>query len=419
MIDRKQCLNVYRVRSRRREVPLSLSRDRVCEKVLSVRLRAEVSNITKVPTRVRIFGSFSDLPDYYDPLFQQSGTTNFFLSRPWFENFAATSLTDGDELTIVGLESGGAPPSGLSLFVGKQHRTKQSPLTLRAFSSLSNFYTMEFGPLVNRRDQEGFKLTIDSIAKELPSLDLISIGPLDPLSEPYRAMVMALQNAGFVVRSSFRFGNWREAIEGRSFDEYLRDRPSALRNTLRRRKQSLLRSAKVRFEIVTDEAGLSTGLTAYDAVYRASWKGEEAFPAFMPGLLRAAASSGSLRLGILYVDDAPAAAQIWLRSGGGVTIYKLAYDERFKSLSVGSLLTEHMMRHSIDVDRVEEVDFGSGDDGYKKDWMSTRVEKWDLSGYNTATARGLLAIASSGGKAAARSIVARIRSLRPTNAEAS
>ena len=34
-----------------------------------------------------------------------------------------------------------------------------------------------------------------------------------------------------------------------------------------------------------------------------------------------------------------------------------------------------LMRHVIDVDQVREVDFGSGDDAYKKDWMSDRRER--------------------------------------------
>jgi hypothetical protein len=227
-----------------------------------------------------------------------------------------------------------------------------------------------------------------------------------------------LQEAGFAVRPSFRFGNWYEPISGRSFEEYLRDRPSALRNTLRRRKRNLLRSSRTRFEIVTEESGLAEGLPAYEAVYNASWKAGESFPGFMPGLMKAAAASGCLRLGLLYVDDVPAAAQVWVKSGRGVVIYKLAYDERFKSLSIGSLLTEHMLRHSIEVDRIEEVDFGSGDDDYKKDWMSIRREKWDLHAYNTATPRGLLAGASSGGKAAARAMITRIRRLQPRRTEA-
>jgi len=42
----------------------------------------------------------------------------------------------------------------------------------------------------------------------------------------------------------------------------------------------------------------------------------------------------------------------------------------------------------IDVDKVVEVDFGSGDDPFKKDWMSNRRERWGLIAFNLRTVRG-------------------------------
>ena len=48
------------------------------------------------------------------------------------------------------------------------------------------------------------------------------------------------------------------------------------------------------------------------------------------------------------------------------------------------------MKHVIDVDRVSTVDYLSGDDPYKKDWMSHRQERWALVGYNRRTVRGNL-----------------------------
>ena len=72
----------------------------------------------------------------------------------------------------------------------------------------------------------------------------------------------------------------------------------------------------------------------------------------------------------MRVDHEPAAAQIWLISGRRATIYKLAYDERFAPLSIGSILTKTMFDHVLENDGVSEIDYGVGSERYKRDWMS-------------------------------------------------
>jgi len=48
------------------------------------------------------------------------------------------------------------------------------------------------------------------------------------------------------------------------------------------------------------------------------------------------------------------------------------------------------MQHALDIDRVHEVDYLTGDDAYKKDWMSARRERWGMVAFNPRTPRGLL-----------------------------
>ena len=115
---------------------------------------------------------------------------------------------------------------------------------------------------------------------------------------------------------------------------------------------------------------------------------------------------GALRLGIVHVDGEPAAAQLWIVHSGKALIYKLAYDERFGELSVGTILSATLFQHALDVDKVTEVDYLSGDDAYKKDWMSQRRERWGILALNPRTPRGLIAIARHvGGRAAKRAAV--------------
>ncbi|MGQ3178824.1 MAG: GNAT family N-acetyltransferase, partial [Blastomonas fulva] len=54
---------------------------------------------------------------------------------------------------------------------------------------------------------------------------------------------------------------------------------------------------------------------------------------------------------------------------GTAYIHKLAHDERHIQASPGTLLTHALFSHVIDTDHVDLVDFGTGSDPYKRDWM--------------------------------------------------
>ena len=40
------------------------------------------------------------------------------------------------------------------------------------------------------------------------------------------------------------------------------------------------------------------------------------------------------------------------------------------------------MEHVIDTDKVHDVDYLTGDDAYKKDWMPDRRERWGIAVFN-------------------------------------
>ena len=78
------------------------------------------------------------------------------------------------------------------------------------------------------------------------------------------------------------------------------------------------------------------------------------------------------------------------------------------------------MEHVLDVDKVREVDYLTGDDKYKQDWMSHRRERWGILAMNPRTVRGALAILRHiGGRAVKRAVQSAIkRPLRLQNAHA-
>jgi CelD/BcsL family acetyltransferase involved in cellulose biosynthesis len=49
------------------------------------------------------------------------------------------------------------------------------------------------------------------------------------------------------------------------------------------------------------------------------------------------------------------------------------------------------MRHALDVDKVREVDYLTGDDPYKRNWMSHRRERWGIAAFDPRRPRGIAA----------------------------
>ena len=195
-----------------------------------------------------------------------------------------------------------------------------------------------------------------------------------------------------VVQTYFCFGNWYLDVAGRSYLEYLESLSSVLRKNIPYNIRRLEKSGRARIEIIVRDSALESALDDYEKVYNSSWKIPEPFPLFIRGLARVAVRNGLLRLGLIYVDGEPAAAQIWIVNSGVASIYKIAYDERYAKLSIGTVLTAKLMEHVIDIDHVKIVDYLSGDDDYKKTWMSHRREFWGILGFNPRSLRGLAQI---------------------------
>jgi CelD/BcsL family acetyltransferase involved in cellulose biosynthesis len=111
---------------------------------------------------------------------------------------------------------------------------------------------------------------------------------------------------------------------------------------------------------------------AFESVYRRSWKEPEPYPAFNVALMRTMAALGALRFGLWSLAGEPVAVQLWVVMDRRAIVLKLAHDEAFKAHSPGTVLTALMLRHLLDQEQVAEINFGRGDDAYKKDWASQR-----------------------------------------------
>ncbi|HZF44290.1 MAG TPA: GNAT family N-acetyltransferase [Sphingomonadaceae bacterium] len=226
---------------------------------------------------------------------------------------------------------------------------------------------------------------------------------LQPLAESDLLLLQnACKTAGWWSRHTVQTANWVAHTAGLDFPAYWAARPKQLQNTVRRK------AAKAQIDIRLLDTFDPLAWDQYEAVFAASWKGgAEGSPAFLRALARHAAALGRLRMGLAY-DPAgtPLAAQFWTVDAGIATIHKLAYVDAAKALSPGSILSHAMFEHVITRDRPAAIDFGTGDDPYKADWMDEKRSLHRLDAYNSASLRGLAAYARS----EAGELVARWRS---------
>jgi hypothetical protein len=357
-----------------------------------------------------VFSEPRQLPPSCLALFEQAGMQDFFLTLPWFENFRLTAMGSEDRVRIYSAPSALEETTCGAMLLMRSSGNPKSQFSLRKLEALANYYTCFYAPLFRASDDmlEPLCAIVREIARETPRWDAVELKPLDVNAKEFPRLVAAFRSAGYVVQTYFASGNWYLPVNGRSFAQYTESLPSVLKNTLSRKRKKLEKTGRAKIEIVTGGEGLEQAINAYTKVYLASWKHPEPYPQFVPGLIRTCAAMGALRLGIVYVDGEPAAAQLWIVHNRKALIYKLAYDERFGELSVGTILSATLFQHALDVDKVSEVDYLSGDDAYKKDWMSHRRERWGILALNPRTPRGALVIVRHVGGRAVKNAVLRL-----------
>lgn len=326
--------------------------------------------------------ALNQLPDDLKSLFDASERMSVELGTAWLANFASTVLQETPPLVYVVRENGQALLA-LPLVVdpSRWRHAKVEPA--------SNYYTSVHAPATAEAvTASHFAFLFREIARRHRPVAAWRLEPLDASAPVFEKIVEGLRLAGMRVHAEVSFGNWFQRItEG--WDAYFQARPGAVRSTVRRMGRRLQKDGAT-MEVIQSAADAERGLAAYERVYARSWKRSEPFPGFIPGLVKLCAERGWLRLGIVWLNGEPIAAQLWIVAHGKASIFKLAYDAAHKARSPGTVLTAHLMRHVIEQDRVTEVDYLTGDDPYKKLWMGERRERLRLLAYNPRTPLGML-----------------------------
>lgn len=171
----------------------------------------------------------------------------------------------------------------------------------------------------------------------------------------------AFRAAGWFVTREQCDHNHVLEVRGRSFAEYWETRPGQMRTTLKRKAKKVALEILDRFD--------AAAWADYESIYAQSWKPEEGDPALLRRFAEQEGGAGRIRLAIARTGQQAVAAQFWTVENGVAYIHKLAHLEYMKHLSAGTTLSAALFERAIDTDNVSLIDFGTGNDRYKADWM--------------------------------------------------
>lgn len=265
--------------------------------------------------------------------------------RPeWFALLASTGLTP---LIATASEDGRTAALALTEADGQ-------------ITALRNWYSFTWRPLAPE-GTAGDRL-LAAIARGLRARGhRVTLEPVPGEDGSAERLARAFRSAGWRVSIEECDTNYVLSVSGRSFAEYWESRPGSLRTTLKRKGK------KVETQVIThfDPAVWAE----YEAIYAASWKPAEDQPAMLRAFAQAEGAAGRLRLGVARADGVTVAAQCWTVENSIAYIHKLAHLESHKALSAGTTLSAALFEHVIDIDRASLIDFGTGDQSYKADWM--------------------------------------------------
>jgi hypothetical protein len=344
---------------------------------------------------VQVYSSFESLPEPLIAFLDAAAARSFFYSIPWCRMLLRTAGPPADQPRIYAAESGGRP---VAVLIVREREAAGRLKTHMLLGPSNGFYASVYGPLLDAElGAAGLREIVAAIARASPRFHVLRFDSLDRHAPEFAALASAFRDARMLVQPLASSDNHYEDVEGRTIEQFLSGRSPQVRDLIDRRTSSLAEAGQGRFdqgrfELSTGGPGFRSALVDYALVDVQSWRGQETYPDCIAETLDVAAGAGVLRLGLFYLDDEPAAAQIWLVGGGQATLWRARYAKKFDIFALATALTIEMLRHAFATDNLREIDCGPGDDKFTEEWLGQRRERAGLL-VNLRTVKGLVAAA--------------------------
>lgn len=317
---------------------------------------------------------------------QIENETPYDLSGTWLDTLPKHIFPE-DNAKHVSFDSGNAENTFYYIY---RVCKKRGILNSTSILPIANYYTTYNYPVYQGEAEAFFRRFFDHI--QSAHWDTLEFGPTPSNSSQLSDIIHSVNQLDLYYSTFHQHTNWYLLINNRTFNQYFDSLPQRVRSTIKRKARKLEKEPTAQLTIYSGQEA-KTHICEFHEVYEQSWKPEESHPKFITEIMEKFSANGWIRLGFVYLNSKPIATQFWIVKDHIAYIYKLSHVEGYKKFSAGTLLTSAMMEYVIDYDKVTSVDFLTGDDPYKRDWMSHSRELVGIRIYNK-TIKGFLLSAS-------------------------
>jgi CelD/BcsL family acetyltransferase involved in cellulose biosynthesis len=216
------------------------------------------------------------------------------------------------------------------------------------------------------REGEFFDVLLDYLDQQ--GIAHLELGLLRPDSTVLSYLVKVAENRGCAVSTSAEDITLEMELPA-SWDDYLGLLNGKQRHEVKRKLRRLSEAGDVNLRVVEDAAEIPEHMPTFFELFKMSSSEKAAFmtdqmTAFFQALAGAMAKSKIVKLYILELNDAPAAAAMCFDFNAALHLYNSGFDPRFQSLSVGLLCNVLSIKDAIQSGR-QKYDFLKGAETYK------------------------------------------------------
>lgn len=315
---------------------------------------------------------FESLRLEWRELLESSASDNIFLTWEWMFTWWK-HLSQGRKLSVLAIRDRGELVALAPLCVAGP-----APLRARLFSSVqflgSGFVGSDYLDLIVRAGYE------DAVEKNLASYIARPNRPIEwaqlAFGESYaRRVAQTLSDRGWQVREAATSVCPFIALRGHTWESYLATLGSEHRYNFRRKWRRLSQEHSVTLHQPATRDQCDEYLDLLMDLHNLRWRGRGASNAFhTQGLVsfhrewsRLAFDRGWLRIHVLRVDGAPAAALYGFVYGNKFNFYQAGFDPAFAKSSVGLIIMGVAIQSAI-AEGVDEYDLLHGNEDYKSHW---------------------------------------------------